>query len=106
MTTDQLLHIVQFAIMLAAGAFIASWGRERQSAQRLLDQREKEVDRRFTEIFGRVDHAGQKMSDLTNTVQGLPDRLRDQFLSESRRELQSVAEELRARVGRLENAQP
>jgi hypothetical protein len=36
---------------------------------------------RITELERRMDRAGEKMSDLANDVQGMPERLRDQFVT-------------------------
>jgi len=36
---------------------------------------------RITQLEARMDRAGDKMSDLANAVQGMPERLRDEFVT-------------------------
>ncbi len=36
---------------------------------------------RIAQLEARMDHAGEKMSDLANAVQGMPERLRGEFVT-------------------------
>jgi hypothetical protein len=43
---------------------------------------------RITQLERRMDQAGDKMSDLANAIQGMPERLRDEFVT--RREWDAI----------------
>ena len=80
MTAFQWFQVLQSLVMLIGTVLIFLWGRTQAQQQALFESRYLGLTREVQALVTRLDHAGQKQSDLVNTVNGLPERMRAVFL--------------------------
>lgn len=91
--TDWLISIIKNVAMGAAvwllwslrGAFVAGWNVQKFIRQ--FEEHKRQSDEEIDGLKLRMDRAGVAMSDLATDVQGLPERLRVEFLPRRESEL-------------------
>jgi len=62
------------------------WGRERKALEDKITDLRNEFDEFRTEMNARLNRAGEKTSDLSTAVQGIPERLRREWREDMDRE--------------------
>lgn len=82
------LDLAKFAVATAAAVLLWSLrqGFAGGSLMNRFERLEKDVTDLRTETRQRFDRAGEEMSNLATDVQGMPDRIRGELLTELRRE--------------------
>lgn len=104
MTASEWLRIAEFVVMGTVSVVVFVLGRERAA----VEERFRALGSRLNSVEARLDRSGQKMSDLTDLIHGLPERMRGIFASNERlndlyRESQLDRERLHDEIKRLED---
>ena len=93
MTIFELFTIIQSVVMAGATVLVAMLGRDRREMQAKIDAINENLKnampldlakQRLDEITKQLDRAGARYSSLASTVNGLPERMRAQFVSVER----------------------